>query len=658
MITRKKFAYLVIFLMTFLSILKLTILQEIFLSEDEKAKNYEYSKVIKAKRGNILTNDNLEIALDLEYQSMAIDPTLFVNVEEIDKFINILSNNLNGIDEKKIKSEILTRKEKKIRIYDFNKMLITSIQKDAIESAMIKAKKENKGLFKNRILYFNREFRRKYIDNKVFETIVGYLNNENKGVYGLEHKYEDYLRGENGLSKGTRAFSPNLAEYTLPYLTDEKIIEEPKDGNSLILSIDSIFQYALDEILEKSYENFTPVSSMGIVMEVDTGRIIAMGSYPKADSKANIKNYNITSLFEPGSIFKPITIAAAINEGKINENTLISSEGYIRVKNRIIRDHDDSTKGTMTVSKIIAHSGNVGLVKISQLLDPKVFYDYLSKFGLGEKTEIDTSYESSSKLMSFKNFTEVRRSNISFGQGINMTQLQIMVALNAAINGGKVVVPRIVDKIVSKDGKIVKEFETVVKKQAINENTSKKIRDMLEDVVNSGTGKGIKLEGYRIGGKTGTAQKAGANGYEAGKYFSSFYTFFPVENPKYAILITVDEPQGAHYGASVALPSAREMLEKIIKNKNILPENSVDVNEEKVEKENKINRNNKLDTINHELSLNLMPDLTGITRKNILNIENLSKYKVQIIGNGKVVKQIPEAGSVLKDNTLIRLELK
>ncbi len=617
-----------------------------------------YIKEIKAKRGSILTSDNLELAVDLEYQGIVVDPTLFKDREEIEKFVKIINKVIRNIKIEETVNKIFELKEKNKKYYEFKNVLVNVAQKDQIDELLKEARKKDRETFNARFVYFTRKFKREYINNSVFETIVGFLNNEENGVYGVEHRYNKMLKGENGQSTGTAPFSASLAEYTLPYLVDEKIVKKAKDGDNVVLTIDSLLQYSLDDILKDAHDKFEATTTMGIVMESDTGKIVAMSSYPKASNRAEIKNHNITSLFEPGSIFKPLTISMAMNEGLINENTLIHSDGYIKVKNRIIRDHDESTKGTLPVSKIMVHSGNVGLVKISQMMTPEVFYNYLSKFGLGMKTGIDTSYETSSNLMTLKEFTEVRRSNVSFGQGINMTQLQILVALNATINGGDLITPQIVEKIVESDGKIVKNFETHSKGKVISENVSNKIKKILEEVVSSGTGRGIKLDGYRIGGKTGTAQKAGPRGYEAGKYFSSFFTFFPANKPKYSILITVDEPRGEYYGASVALPLARDILDKIIKYKNVNPSEKVVQNISELEVvEIKENRNKKIEDIKNEFSMNIMPNLIGVTKKNLLEL-GIDKYAVSITGNGKVIKQYPEAGAKIRPGDKIRLELR
>lgn len=651
--------YLYIFLIFLvISISKLFYLQ--IIKHNEYKYDIEYTEKIKAKRGSIFTSDLLEIAFDLEYQTFVIDPTLLKDEEEINKLLDILHKIVPEINKSEHITKLINKKNKKNRYYPFDNVLITIDQRKEIDKLIRLEKSKDKKIFKSKFISYTSIFKRRYIDNSVFETLVGYINKEGSGVYGIEHKYNENLSGKDGIVKGTRPFSPSVAEYTLQYLIDQKVVKKEEAGNNLILSINSILQYSLDEVLKNAYAQYTPVSAMGIVMEIDTGRILAMDSYPKAEKLSDVKNFNITSLFEPGSIFKPITVAAAINEGKINENTLINSNGFIKVRNRIIKDHDNSTVGTMTVSKIMAHSGNVGLVKISQMLDPEVFYSYLSKFGLGVKTGIDTSYESAYKLMSFKDFTEVRRSNVSFGQGINMTQLQMLTALNATINGGNLIQPRVVDKVIDSNGKVLQYMETNVKSNVITEQTSKKMRSILEGVINSGTGSAIQVKGYRIGGKTGTAQKAGPNGYEYGKYFSSFFTFFPADNPKYSILITLDEPHGEYYGAAVALPVAREMLDKIIKYENILPNYEVIDEKEKIDEvktEVSVNNNSKIDEIEKALNINLMPNLIGLTRKNLLKLD-LSKYNVKIIGNGKVVNQKPQLGTPLKQGSKIILELK
>ena len=256
--------------------------------------------------------------------------------------------------------------------------------------------------------------------------------------------------------------------------------------------------------------------------------------------------------------------------------------------------------------------------------------------------------------------SEVKKANISFGQGIAMTQIQMIMALNTVINNGKLVKPYVVDRLVDSDGNVVEQNRPQNLKNVFSEEASRLNRQYMEAVVTKGTGRGVRIPGYRIGGKTGTAQKSGNRGYEAGKYFSSFFAFFPVDKPKYAILITVNEPQGAYYGAAVALPPAKSVLEKLIKYKGINPEGIVQNQKEKTSKQiNSIAVRKDLSKIASEFNNGVMPDITGLSLRELLSIypqKRFPKYKIN--GSGKVESQYPMPGTNLTKDTEIRINLE
>lgn len=626
-------------------------------------KRFEVEQIY-AKRGSIYSNDNHKLAFDVEKYDITLDP---MNLD--DKFVSDISKILSkyvGKSKEEVEKAIRDTKLKKKHFYDF-KIEIDYTLKEKLVKEISDYKKQSKKSGKGRVIgkwiFYQQKSERYTVVGNEFESVIGFLNKEGKPVYGVENSYDKYLRGVQGKVKVYKPATDTYKEYTLQSLIEDKVLQEPKPGNNVYLTIDSVMQYGLDEILEKAYEDSSAESAMGILMEADTGRIIAMDSYPKATNKSEIKNRPITDLFEPGSIFKPITVSIAMEQKLINKDTIIHSDGYVKVKDRIIHDHDSSTRGDLTITKIITHSGNVAMVKIGQLMDSNIFYNYLHKFGLSQKTGIDTSFESSGRLFSLKSFTEVRKSNVSFGQGISMTQLQMLTTLNATINGGKLLKPFIVDRVVDVNGNVVLQNKTQVLYTPISEATSAQIREILENVVTSGTGRGVIIPGYRIGGKTGTAQKAGPRGYEKGKYFSSFFAFFPADKPKYSVLITINEPHGAYYGAAVALPPARDLLEKLIKYKGIEPSYIPDI-EERNKSDNIVVAKNTskprdLGLINLDLQNKMMPDLSGLSLRQIISLSSYKKYKnIKFKGHGKVVSQSVKLGTKIDENTPIIIELK
>lgn len=606
---------------------------------------------IYAKRGSIISNDGHKLVFDIEKYNIVLDP-MNIPEDKFDAVINILATVLEK-DKLSLGNELKEKIKAKKHFYDFKVQI--NYDKEVELKNQLKELKINK-----KWIFYEQISNRYQPQGQEFESILGFLNSEKSPVYGVEKTYDKDLKGENG---EVRVFKPavdSLKKYTLPSLIDTEILKEAKPGNDIHLTIDSVMQYAMDDILKRTFENFKVASAMGILIESDTGRVIAMDSYPKSTNKSEIKNRNITDLFEPGSIFKPITVAIAMQEGLINKNTVIRSDGYIKIKDRVIHDHDNSTKGDLPLDKIIAHSGNVAMVKIGQMIDNQVFYNYLENFGFSSKTGIDTAYETSGKLFPIKSFTEVRKSNVSFGQGISMTQLQMLMSLNATINGGKLLKPYVVEKITDTKGNLVKRNKPEIIHSPIDEKTSADIRELLEKVVTSGTGRQVAIDGYRIGGKTGTAQKAGPKGYEKGKYFSSFFAFFPADKPKYSILITVTEPQGAYYGAAVALPPAKEMLEALIKYKGILPET---INEKSDVVSNLIRKKqisaDIVQSAKKDLENGIMPDLKGFSLRDLVNIIPLDKYpNVKIEGSGVVINQNVLKGQAISSDSQILLELR
>jgi len=627
---------------------------------EDSEKKYSYKTYKKAKRGKISTNDGQILAYDNEDYFVILDPTL-IDEESIDTLLDMLKRYIESLDIQKYKLEYLEKKKagrQYLKIDDkisYRTKIEIESEIDNDKNEAIKQKKEKyKRRFKG--IVFETIFTRNYVQSEAFQETLGFVNNENKGVYGIEKYYDEQLAGEMGVEPRLRIPKPFLEIVKVKNKNEAKPAVE---GQNLVLTLDSVMQYNLDDELQKAYIEHSATSTMGILIEVETGKILAMSSYPKAEDKSTIKNRTIVDFFEPGSIFKPITVAIGLDTKVINENTKIYSPGFIRVYDRIIRDHDSSTIGNLGLADIIAHSGNVAMVKIQEKIDKNTFYRYLIDIGLGGKTNVDTYFEATQKLREFKTLKdEVRRANISFGQGIAVTQIQMITALNTVINNGKLIKPYLVDRIEDNKGNIIKQNNPVMIRKVFSDEASRLNRRYMEASVNRGTSGGAYIPGYRVGGKTGTAQKAEKGGY-GNRHISSFFAFFPADNPKYAILITISEPKGGkYYGAQVALPSVRRVLEKLIEYKRIKPNGKVKTPEkitEVVQQEKK----KDLGKIKQDFDKNIMPDLTGISLREFLSIYPQGKFaQYEITGSGAVVSQFPEKGTKLDKHTKIQIMLE
>lgn len=609
-------------------------------------KQYKSKYKVLAKRGRIISNDGEILAFDGEDYAIALDPTL-VKDENVDKLMDLFKKNLPDLDTDKVKRDIILKKNSKSKYLKVNYKLGYNERK-AIEDELDAAKYLSSGVF------FEPSFSRNYIKNEIFQEMIGFLDSEGKGAYGIEKFYNEELTGTDGVVEGMKNPGNFL---TVDAIKNKKSVSV-QNGNNIILTIDSILQDTMDAELKRAFEKYSAASTMGILMEVETGRILAMSSYPKASNNAEVKNRPITDMFEPGSIFKPVTVAMGLDTGVITPNSTLYSAGYIKVYDRIIKDSSEAPKGTKTIEDLVAYSGNVGMVVIGSRIDAKVFHNYLDRVGMGKKTGIDTFAEMSPKLLSLKDLTAVRKSNVSFGQGIAMTQIQMITSINAVVNNGKLMKPYLVDRLEDDRGNIIKQNSPVVVRKVFEDDTSRRVRQYMEAVVTKGTGKGAQIKGYRIGGKTGTAQKSGLKGYDNRKYFSSFIAFFPVDNPKYIILISINEPKvgGKHHGSEVALPSVRNVLEKLIKYMGISPEGNIEESRKEKAVEQKPMKD--LKKLLNEFNNNKMPDLTGLSLREIISIYPQIKFpKYKITGNGSVVEQYPSPGTKLDKNSEVRIIL-
>jgi len=625
-------------------------------------KQYSSQSFTKAKRGRISTSDGQVLAYDNEEFIINLNPSL-IDQNNIDIVLEMLKKYIPELEIEKYKSEYLKDKQiqkKYLKVehtIPYNTKIAIEAEIDNDIKNMKKKKKEGyKRKFKG--VTFETLFTRNYIQNNVFQETLGYVNNENKGVYGIEKYYDKELSGKTGIITGLRKIPKALQG--IMKLGNIKKSEDRKEeeGKNLVLTIDSFLQYTLNDELEKAYVSHNANSTMGILIEVETGKILAMSSYPKAEDKVNIKNRPITDYFEPGSIFKPITVAIGLETKAINENTKLTSEGSIKVADKVLREHDNEVMGTLSLADAIAKSSNVVMVKIEKMISKEVFLDYLLKLGLGMKTGIDTYFEMAKSLSEVKKIRTVERATMSYGQGISMTQIQILMALNTVINNGKMMKPYLVDRIEDSKGNIVKQNKPVMERKIFSDEVSRLNRKYMEASVNRGTSEGAYIPGYRVGGKTGTAKKAKDGIYQDKSYVSSFFGFFPVDKPKYAVLITINEPKGSYYGSEVALPSARNVLQRLIDYKKIQPNGKVKTIENNAGSV-QVEKKKDLGKIKQDFNKNIMPDLTGISLREFLSIYPQGKFSdYEVTGSGIVVSQFPEKGTKLDKKSKIQIMLE
>ena len=420
--------------------------------------------------------------------------------------------------------------------------------------------------------------KRYYSSGSLFSQLLGFTNIDGEGQAGLEQKYEKYLAGKNG----RMVTETDGKQNPLPYGVQEII--EATDGCDLILTTDAVMQSALEKACKEALEVNKAASVQGVIMDCTTGEIKAMTTQPDFDPNSPprndmallnslMRNRVVTDSYEPGSTFKLITLSAALDSHTVNTGTGFYCDGGCTVNGERIKCWSGG-HGSQTLYKAVQNSCNPSFVKMALSMGTETFYDYIYSFGFGSSTGSGITGESAGIVTHQKYITENTLARIGFGHSIAVTPLQLVTAVSAAVNGGKLMQPYVVDSIVAPDGTVVLKNEPKVVRRVISEETSALVRDIGESVVSEGSGKNAAIPGYRIGGKTGTAQKYGADGKIAqGKLIASFIGFAPADEPKYVCLILVDEPQvGTIFGSTVAAPFVKQVMEEVLRYAGYLPE--------------------------------------------------------------------------------------
>ena len=582
--------------------------------------------VIGANRGRIITSDNITVADNITTVSLVVVPNQIKNKDDVVKDL----------------AKILDVSEDKISEHVMKKSSVEIVHPEGRQLSFAVADKINELNYDG--VYLLKEGKRFYPYGNLLSHVVGYVGIDNQGLSGLEVKYDEYLTGKNGAIKYFSDAKGNKLDKSSVYV-------EPTNGLDLYLTINYNIQAAVERELDNVINKYDADGAWAIVMDPNNGEILALASKPDFNP-ANYQDYSIETInrnlaiwatYEPGSTFKIITLAASIEEKTVDLlNDTFYDGGSVNVEGARIRCWKAGGHGAQTYLQVVQNSCNPGFVSLGNKLGKEKLFSYINNFGFGKKTGIDLNGESSGILFSLNNVGPVELATTAFGQGISVSAIQQITAVAAAINGGTLYKPQIVKRIVEPNtGEIVLENKPQIVRKVVSNETSATVRMALETVVAYGTGRNAYIEGYRVGGKTGTAQKVKNGIYMKGNYILSFIGFLPADNPQAIVYVAVDNPKGiTQYGGTVSAPIAKNIMIDIIDELKIAPSNYT------------------LDkTYNwYDIKYTTIPDVIGLEITEAK--KQLKNLIVEYSGSGKIVKTIsPSPGTYVKENSTIKILL-
>ena len=643
--------------------------------------NVENLHEIQAKRGTIYDRKDRVLATDILLYSVAISKNRIRNKSVLK---SALISNLN-ISGKEINRKL---KEGPNFVYIAHKVPPQIIEKIA--------HLEEPGII------LERKFLRVYPFKVNASHIIGFCDIDNNALGGIEYQYNSFLKGKEGWSIYQRDALGNQI-LDLDYAG-----EDPLDGFNVSLTIDMDYQIVLDDELRNSVESFKATDGIAILMDPNTGEILALANYPFFDpNKPNhylshfLKNRAVTDVFEPGSTFKIITLAAALEQLqiKIDKDIYFCENGRYKIYDQYVTDYKKF--GWLTARRIFENSSNIGTIKIAEKLKKEILYKYIRNFGFGMPTGIDLPGESNGLLSPLKKFTKGTHRYISIGYEIGVTPIQLINAYAVLANNGKLMTPFMMKSISSNNGRIIEEKNPEIIRDVLSSETTQIMTDVLNGVVQNGTGKAALLDGIKIAGKTGTAQlyDAQSGKHQSNKHLASFIGFFPSNDPQFVLLVMIRHPKGEYYGGLVAAPVFRKIAKRIInlvpvkhpdfaniiqsedvslqsptpeiKSSNLklihnilanigLNANDIlsDSKESQMQPSNeqesfaKVNVIAEIEPINPRV---LMPPLTGLSLKEALQTLSEIDLIASVEGHGIVIRQQPKAGSKIHKEEAIKL---
>ena len=612
---------------------------QMFMAPELQKAAYEQQtrdRLIAPERGDILDRNGTPIATTKTVASVSV---IHAQVEEPEKVANVLSEKLD-LDY----NETLEKVNKRVALMRIK----TKVDKETAEEI---ASLKLKGVM------VDEDILRVYPYNTLAAQVIGFVGKDNQGIIGLESKYEEYLKGEKGkIMTQTDGRGRELEN-------SEQTRVAPVPGYDLVTSIDVNLQQYAEQTIEKVVRGKSAKRGSIIIMNPQNGEMLAMASYPSFDLNEPYKindaeleanwdsmsqkekndalnqmwrNFNINDTYEPGSTFKVITSAAGLQEGVVTEDSTFNCNGGRTVAGRYIKCwRSPRSHGSETFVQGVQNSCNPVFMDVAARLGSDKFYEYMIKFGFDKKTGIDLPGEAVGIMHKKDKIGPVELATMSFGQSFQITPLQLIRAISAAVNGGRLVTPHFAMELKDETGATVKTFEYEDAGNPISAETSEKMKKILESVVAVGTGNKTYIPGYRIGGKTATSEKLPR---KSGKYIASFCAFAPAEDPQVIAIVLVDEPQGVYYGGQVAGPVMKELLTNALPYLGISPRYT--------EEELEIDGVAPLTVANY----------VGMTVGNAKNEAAKAKVTIEVIGEGENVKsQFPPEGTAINQNSKILL---
>lgn len=506
-------------------------------------------------------------------------------------------------------------------------------------------------------LHFLEESKRYYTKGTMAAQVLGFVGTDDVGLSGIELAMDSIIKARSKeMQETTDAVGNPIGESSMEDM-------RPQNMPTVYLTIDSKIQFVLEDALDRAMKETKSRAAAAILMDPHTGAVLGMASRPTFDPNdfgeypvSTWTNRAISIIYEPGSVFKPIVGCMGLSENIITPQTVFEDKGSIKIADRVILNWDGEGRGQVPFEDIIKYSINTGMVQLGMQLGANQMIDYSKKFGFGKPTGIELPGEESGILYNPEDMYEPDIATMAIGQGIAVTPLQMLRAICAIANGGELLEPYIIDKIVMPDGRVLRQGQKKVVRRVITEDVAGQMRMMMEKVVSEGGGKPAHIAGYQIAGKTGTAEKlAEQGGYAPGEYIASFVGFVPAANPQYAMLVMLDTPQGAFYGSQVSAPVFKDTLQQILVAKGIQPSTHEGLPsfEEDVKDRAKAVKVPVMEFLpDNKVKI---PDFTGLDMRQTAELVQRGHLVLVPYGSGRAKKQSLPPGTVAAEGTKLEI---